>query len=196
MILCRALRQLGRRPCPFLSSQMVHDEGNCWARIVLPREEGQLRVTVTAYGANEREACDKMVLTSLTILSSEAEGADRTVLRLLPTDDTTDLWRQRHERLEVRPDAPILQACMEYAREMRGMHSRAEDRSRIYLQRCGEAEARVEDLEAQVAQLQQHLAGYGHPPAAPQPAQDEDSSDSEPEEIEGESSVSDGRSGI
>ena len=67
------------------------------------------------------------------------------------------------------------------------MYIRAEDRSRFYFDRFLETRARVEELEAQVGELQQRLAGHEQP--APM-EQDLPATTLEPEEVEGEASVS------
>ncbi|WVZ64097.1 hypothetical protein U9M48_013666 [Paspalum notatum var. saurae] len=152
-MLCRALREMGRRPCPFISVQTVHEEGNCMTRVVLPRGTFAGQQTLTAYGANKEEAYRKAVMGALASLSSRWE-AGHTVLRFLPTNDLDHAWQDRREQLRDRNGSRPLVACTDYAREVRGMYHRAENRSRFYSARYTEARTRVEELEAQVAQLQ------------------------------------------
>ncbi|WVZ97112.1 hypothetical protein U9M48_042669 [Paspalum notatum var. saurae] len=76
-LLCRALREMGRRPCPFISVQTVHEEGNCMAQVVLPRGTFAGQQTLTTYGANEEEAYRKAVMGALTSLSSVWERTTR-----------------------------------------------------------------------------------------------------------------------
>ena len=83
-LLCRALREMGRRPYPFISVQTVHEEGNFMAQVVLPRGTFAGQETITLYGANEEKAYRKAVMAALTSLSSRWE-AGHTVLRFLPT---------------------------------------------------------------------------------------------------------------
>ncbi|WVZ80013.1 hypothetical protein U9M48_027531 [Paspalum notatum var. saurae] len=92
-LLCRALREMGRRPCPFISVQTVHEEGNCMAQVVLPRGTFVGQQTLTTYGANEEEAYRKAVMGALASLSSRGE-ADHTVLRFLPTRDLDHAWQR------------------------------------------------------------------------------------------------------
>ncbi|WVZ84930.1 hypothetical protein U9M48_031897 [Paspalum notatum var. saurae] len=149
----RGSREMGRRPCPFISVQTVHEEGNCMAQVVLPRRTFAGQETLTTYGANEEEAYHKAVMGALTSLSSRWV-AGHTVLRFLPTRDLNHAWQDRREQLRDRNDSRPLVACMDYAREARGMYHRAENRSRFYFTRYTETRTRVEELEAQVAQLQ------------------------------------------
>ncbi|WVZ85000.1 hypothetical protein U9M48_031965 [Paspalum notatum var. saurae] len=116
------------------------------------------------YGANEEEAYQKAVMSAITFLSSE-EDAARSILRYLPTQEMDDEWVRRHDMLKARTDTQPYAACMEFASEMHGMYNRAEGRSRFYFHRHAEARARVEELEGQVAQLQQRLTVY-EPPLA------------------------------
>ena len=88
-ILCRAMRELRRRPCPFTSVQTAHEVGNCWAQVVLHRGHFTGQTTITTYGANEEEAYQKAVMAALVNLSS-TEEAGPTVLRFLPTDEMDD----------------------------------------------------------------------------------------------------------
>ncbi|WVZ58801.1 hypothetical protein U9M48_009030 [Paspalum notatum var. saurae] len=181
-LLCRAPREMERRPCPFISVQTVHEEGNCLAQVVLPRGTFAGQETLTTYGANEEEAYRKAVMAALTSLSSRWE-ADHTVLRFLPTRDLDHAWQDRREQLRDRNGSRPLVACMDYAREARGMYHRVENRSRFYFARYTETHTRVEELEAQVAQLQQRLAEY-ELPQQPAPLEEEESS--EPIEVEEE----------
>ncbi|WVZ63652.1 hypothetical protein U9M48_013266 [Paspalum notatum var. saurae] len=67
------------------------------------------------------------------------------------------------------------------------MYHRVEDRSHFYFDRYTETLTRVEELEAQVAQLQQRLAEYEppqQPPLAPAPSEEESSEPMEMEEEE------------
>ncbi|WVZ83568.1 hypothetical protein U9M48_030700 [Paspalum notatum var. saurae] len=171
---------MGRHPCPFISMQTVHEEGNCMARVVLRRGTFAGQQTLTAYGASEEEAYRKAVMGALTSLSSRWE-AGHTVLRFLPTNDLDHAWQDRREQLRDRNGSRPLVACMDYAHEARGMYQRAENRSRFYFARYTGARTRVEELEAQVAQLQQRLAEY-EPPQQPTPLEEEESS--EPMEVE------------
>ncbi|WVZ84753.1 hypothetical protein U9M48_031744 [Paspalum notatum var. saurae] len=174
---------MGRRPCPFISVQTVHEEGDCMAQVVLPRGTFAGQETLTTYGANKEEAYRKAVMAALTSLSSKWE-AGHTVLRFLPTNDLDHAWQDRHEQLWDRNSSRPLVACMDYAHEARGMYQRAENRSRFYFDRYTETRTRVEELEAQVAQLQQRLVEY-EPPQLPAPTPlDEESS--EPMEMEEE----------
>ncbi|WVZ63434.1 hypothetical protein U9M48_013068 [Paspalum notatum var. saurae] len=173
---------MGRRPCPFISVQTVHEEGNCMAQVVLPRGTFAGQETITLYGANEEEAYRKVVMVALTSLSSRWE-AGHTVLRFLPTNDLDHAWQDRREQLWNRSGSRPLVACMDYAREVRGMYHRAENRSR-YFDRYTETRTHVEELEAQVAQLQQRLVEY-EPSQQPTPAPLEEES-SEPMEMEEE----------
>ncbi|WVZ76275.1 hypothetical protein U9M48_024262 [Paspalum notatum var. saurae] len=182
-MLCRALREMGRRPCPFISVQTVHEEGNCMAQVVLPRGTFAGQQTLTTYGANEEEAYRKAVMGALTSLSSRWE-ADHTVLRFLPTRDLDHAWQERRGWLRDRNGSRPLVACMDYAREAHGMYQRADNRSRFYFSRYTETRTRVEELEAQVAQLQQRLAEY-EPPQQPAPLEEEEES-SEPMKVEEE----------
>ncbi|WVZ85294.1 hypothetical protein U9M48_032239 [Paspalum notatum var. saurae] len=159
-ILCRALREMGHRPCPFYSVQTAHREGSCWARVVVSHLNSANPHTIIVYGANEEEAYQKEVTSAITFLSSE-EDAGRSVLRYLPTQKIDDEWVHRHNMLKARTDTRPYAACMEFASEMHGMYNRAEGRSHFYFHRHAEAHARVEELEGQVAQLQQRLAVYG-----------------------------------
>ncbi|WVZ71892.1 hypothetical protein U9M48_020423 [Paspalum notatum var. saurae] len=177
---------MGRRPCPFILLQTVHEERNCMAQVVLPRETFAGQETLTTYGANEEEAYCKAVMAGLISLSSGWE-AGHTVLRYLPTNDLDHTWLDRREQLWDRNGSRPLVACMDYAREARGMYHCAEDRSRFYFDRNTETRTRVEELEAQVAQLQQRLAEY-EPPQQPAPAPLEEES-SEPMEMEEEEYV-------
>ncbi|WVZ89804.1 hypothetical protein U9M48_036163 [Paspalum notatum var. saurae] len=174
---------MGRRPCPFISVKMVHEEGDCMAQVVLPRGTFTGQETLTTYGANEEEAYRKAVMAALTSLSSEWE-AGHTVLRYLPTNDLDHAWLDRREQLQDRNGSRPLVACMDYAREARGMYHHAKYRSHFYFDRYMETRTRVEELEAQVAQLQQRLAKY-EPPQKPAPAPLEEES-SEPMEMEEE----------
>ncbi|WVZ75929.1 hypothetical protein U9M48_023945 [Paspalum notatum var. saurae] len=177
---------MGRRPCPFISVQTVHEEGDCMAQVVLPRGTFTGEETITTYTANEEEAYRKVVMAALTSLSSGWE-AGHTVLRYLPTNNLDHTWLDRREQLRDRNGSRPLVACMDYAREARGMYHRAEDRSRFYFDRYTETRTRVEELEAQVAQLQQHLAEYEppqQPPLAPVPLEEESSEPMEMEEEE------------
>ncbi|WVZ84613.1 hypothetical protein U9M48_031631 [Paspalum notatum var. saurae] len=99
-----------------------------------------------------------------------------------------DEWVRRHDILKARNDTRPYAACMEFASEMHGMYDRAEARSRFYFHRHAEARARVEELEGQVAQLQQCLAVYELPPAEQDP-QDRESSEPMEMEEEGEGSI-------
>ncbi|WVZ89152.1 hypothetical protein U9M48_035593 [Paspalum notatum var. saurae] len=146
-LLCRALREMGYRPCPFISVQTVHEEGDCMAQVVLPRGTFTGQETITTYTANEEEAYRKAVMAALTSLSSGWE-ASHTVLRYLPTNDFDHTWLDRREQLRDRNGSWPLVACMDYAREARGMYHRAEDRSRFYFDRYTETRTRVEELEA------------------------------------------------
>ncbi|WVZ63643.1 hypothetical protein U9M48_013257 [Paspalum notatum var. saurae] len=119
-------------------------------------------------------------MAALTSLSSRWE-AGHTVLRFLPTNDLDHAWQDRREQLRDRNGSRPLVACMDYAREARGMYHRAEKRSRFYFDQYMETRTRVEELEAQVAQLQQRLAEY-EPPQQPAPAPLEEES-SEPMEM-------------
>ncbi|WVZ93075.1 hypothetical protein U9M48_039088 [Paspalum notatum var. saurae] len=174
---------MGRRPCPFISVQTVHEEGNCMAQVVLPRGTFAGQQTLTTYGANEEEAYRKAVMGALTSLSSRWE-ADHTVLRFLPTRDLDHAWQERRGWLWDRNGSRPLVACMDYAREAHGMYQRAENRSRFYFSRYTETRTRVEELEAQVAQLQQRLAEYE--PQQPAPLEEEEEESSEPMEVEEE----------
>ena len=191
-ILCRALRQMGRRPCPFYSVQTMHGQGSCWARVVLPHPNSANPHTIVVYGANEEEAYLKAVTTAITFLSPE-EDAGHSDLRYLPTQEMDDEWVRRHDMLKARNDTQPYAACMGFASEMHRMYDRAEGRSRFYFHRHAEARARVEELEGQVAQLQQRLAVYEPPPAEQDP-QDRESSEPMEMEEEGEGSVPTGRS--
>ncbi|WVZ76014.1 hypothetical protein U9M48_024019 [Paspalum notatum var. saurae] len=148
---------MGRRPCPFISVQTVHEEGDCMAQVVIPRGTFTGQETITTYGANEEEAYHNAVMATLTSLCFGWE-AGHTVLRYLPTNDLDHAWLDRREQLRDRNGSQPLVACMDYAREARGMYHRAEDRSHFYFDRYTETRTRVEELEAQVAQLQQRLA--------------------------------------
>ncbi|WVZ51576.1 hypothetical protein U9M48_002709 [Paspalum notatum var. saurae] len=181
--MCRALREMGHRPCPSISVQTVHEEGNCMAQVVLPRGTFVGQETLTTYGANEEEAYRKAVMAVLTLLSSRWL-AGHTVLRFLPTNDLNHAWQDRREQLQDRNSSRPLVACMDYAREARGMYHRAENRSRFYFGQYTETRTCVEELEAQVAQLQQCLAEY-EPPQQPVPAPLEEEC-SEPMEMEEE----------
>ncbi|WVZ97794.1 hypothetical protein U9M48_043306 [Paspalum notatum var. saurae] len=153
------------------------------AQVVLPRGTFAGQETITLYGANEEEAYRKVVMAALTSLSSRWE-AGHTVMRFLPTNDLDHAWQDRREQLRDRNGSRPLVACMDYAREARGMYHRAENRSRFYFDRYTETRTRVEELEAQVAQLQQRLAEY-EPLQQPAPAPLEEES-SEPMEMEEE----------
>ncbi|WVZ52187.1 hypothetical protein U9M48_003271 [Paspalum notatum var. saurae] len=177
---------MGRRPCPFISVQTVHEEGNCMAQVVLQRGTFAGQETLTTYGVNEEEAYRKAVMATLTSLSSRWE-AGHTVLRFLPTNDLDHAWQDRCEQLRDRNGSRPLVACMDYAREARGMYHRVENRIRFYFDRYTETRTRVEELEAQVAQLQQRLAEY-EPPQQPAPAPLEEES-SEPMEMEEEETI-------
>ncbi|WVZ75753.1 hypothetical protein U9M48_023785 [Paspalum notatum var. saurae] len=175
---------MGRRPCPFISVQTVHEEGDCMAQVVLPRGTFPGQETLTTYGAKLEEAYRKVVMAALTSLSSGWE-AGHTVLRYLPTNDLDHTWLDRREQLRDRNGSRPLVACIDYAREARGMYHRAEDRSRFYFDRYTETRTRVEELEAQVAQLQQRLAEYELPQQpAPAPLEEESSEPMEMEEEE------------
>ncbi|WVZ52189.1 hypothetical protein U9M48_003273 [Paspalum notatum var. saurae] len=177
---------MGRRPYPFISVQTMHEEGDCMAQVVIPRGTFTGQETITTYTANEEEAYRKAVMAALTSLSSGWE-TDHTVLRYLPTNDLDHTWLDRREQLRDRNGSRPLVACMDYAREAHGMHHRAEDWSRFYFDRYTETRTRVEELEAQVAQLQQHLAEYEppqQPPLAPAPLEEESSEPMEMEEEE------------
>ncbi|WVZ97711.1 hypothetical protein U9M48_043225 [Paspalum notatum var. saurae] len=163
---------MGRRPCPFISVQTVHKEGDCMAQVVLPRGTFASQETITLYGANEEEAYRKAVMAALTSLSSGWE-AGHTVLHYLPTNDLDHAWLDRRKQLRDRNGSRPLVACMDYAHEACG--------SRFYFDRYTETRTRVEELEAQVAQLQQRLAEY-EPPQQPAPAPLEEES-SEPMEM-------------
>ncbi|WVZ48664.1 hypothetical protein U9M48_000084 [Paspalum notatum var. saurae] len=117
------------------------------------------------------------------------------VLRYLPTDDLDHTWLDRREQLQDRNGSRPLVACMDYAREARGMYHRAEDRGRFYFDRYTEARTRVEELEAQVAQLQQRLAEY-EPPQQPAPLEEEESSEPMEMEEEGGNDLSDANSRV
>ncbi|WVZ49197.1 hypothetical protein U9M48_000574 [Paspalum notatum var. saurae] len=175
---------MGRRPCPFISVQTAHEEANCMAQVVLPRGTFAGQETITLYGANEEEAYRKAVMAALTSLSSRWE-AGHTVLRFLPTRDLDHAWQDCREQLWDRNGSRPLVACMDYAREARGMYQRAENRSRFYFSRYMETRTRVGELEAQVAQLQQRLAEY-EPPQQPMPLEEEEEESSEPMEVEEE----------
>ncbi|WVZ52407.1 hypothetical protein U9M48_003464 [Paspalum notatum var. saurae] len=54
-LLCRALREMGRHPCPFISMQIVHEEGDCMAQVVIPRGMFTGQETITTYAANEED---------------------------------------------------------------------------------------------------------------------------------------------
>ncbi|WVZ71942.1 hypothetical protein U9M48_020470 [Paspalum notatum var. saurae] len=75
---------MGRRPCPFYSVQIMHGQGSCWARVVLPHPNSANPHTIVVYGANEEEAYMKSVMTAITFLSPE-EDAGHSDLRYLPT---------------------------------------------------------------------------------------------------------------
>ncbi|WVZ80912.1 hypothetical protein U9M48_028348 [Paspalum notatum var. saurae] len=152
-LLCRALREMGRRAYPFISVQTVHEEGDCMAQVVLPRGTFTGQETITTYGANEEEAYRKAVMAALPSLSSGWEPG-HTVLHYLPTNDLDHTWLDRREQLQDRNGSRALVACMDCACEARGMYHRAEDQSRFYFDRYTETPTHVEELEAQVAQLQ------------------------------------------
>ncbi|WVZ75475.1 hypothetical protein U9M48_023522 [Paspalum notatum var. saurae] len=177
LLLCRALREMGHRPSPFISVQTVHEEGNCMAQVILPRGTFAGQETLTTYGANEEEVYRKAVMAALTSLSSRWE-AGHTVLRFLPTNDLDHALQDRREQLRDRNGSRPLVACMDYAREARGMYHRAENRSHFYFARYTEARTRVEELEAQ-----QRLAEY-EPPQQPAPLEEESSEPMEMEEKE------------
>ncbi|WVZ49853.1 hypothetical protein U9M48_001176 [Paspalum notatum var. saurae] len=174
--------------------QTVHEERDCMAQVVLPRGTFTGQMTITTHAANEEEAYRKVVMAALTSLSSGWE-ADRTVLRYLPTDDLDHTWLDCREQLQNRNGSRPLVACMDYAREARGMYHRAEDRGRFYFDRYTEARTRVEELEAQVAQLQQRLAEY-EPPQQPAPLKEEESSEPMEMEEEGENDPSNANSRV
>ncbi|WVZ80341.1 hypothetical protein U9M48_027826 [Paspalum notatum var. saurae] len=156
------------------------------AQVVIPRGTFTGQETITTYAANEEEAYRKAVMATLTSLSSGWE-AGHTVLHYLPTNELDHTWLDRHEQLWDRNGSRPLIVCMDYAREARGMYHRAEDRSRFYFDRYTETRARVEELEAQVAQLQRRLAEYEppqQPPLAPAPLKEESSEPMEMEEEE------------
>ncbi|WVZ93587.1 hypothetical protein U9M48_039555 [Paspalum notatum var. saurae] len=111
---------MGRRPCPFISVQTVHEEGDCMAQVILPRGTFVGQETITLYGANEEEAYRKAVMAALTSLSSGWE-AGHTVLRYLPTNDLDHAWLDRREQPRDRNGSRPMVACMDYAREARGM---------------------------------------------------------------------------
>ncbi|WVZ70326.1 hypothetical protein U9M48_019001 [Paspalum notatum var. saurae] len=174
---------MGRRPCPFISVQTVHEEGDCMAQVVLPRGTFTGQETITTYGANEEEPYRKEVMAALTSLSFGWE-VGHTVLRYLPTNDLDHAWLDRREQLRDRNGSRPLVACMDYAREARGMYHRAEGLNRFYFDKYTETRTRVEELEAQVAQLQQCLVEYEAPQqAAPAPLEEESS---EPMEMDKE----------
>ncbi|WVZ79934.1 hypothetical protein U9M48_027456 [Paspalum notatum var. saurae] len=152
-LLCRALREMGRHPYPFISVQTVHEEGDCMAQVVIPWGTFTGQETITTYAANEEEAYRKVVMAVLTSLSSGWE-AGHTVLRYLPTNDLDRTWLDRREQLRDRNGSQPLVACMDYAREARGIYHRVEDRSRFYFDRYTETRSCVEELEDQVVQLQ------------------------------------------
>ncbi|WVZ70562.1 hypothetical protein U9M48_019221 [Paspalum notatum var. saurae] len=137
-------------------------------------------------GRREEEAYRKAIMAALTSLSFGWE-AGHTVLRYLPTNDLDHTWLDRREQLQDRNGSRPLVVCMDYAREARGMYHRAEDRSRFYFDRYTETHTRVEELKAQVAQLQPRLAEYEppqQPPLAPTPLEEESSEPMEMEEEE------------
>ncbi|WVZ81167.1 hypothetical protein U9M48_028578 [Paspalum notatum var. saurae] len=146
-LLCKALREMGRRPCPFISVQTVHEEGDCMAQVVLSRETFTRQETITTYAANEEEAYRKAVMAALTLLSFGWE-AGHTVLRYLPTNDLDNTWLDRREQLQDRNGSRPLVACMDFAREAHGMYHRVEDRSHFYFDRYTETRTHVEELEA------------------------------------------------
>ncbi|WVZ97884.1 hypothetical protein U9M48_043390 [Paspalum notatum var. saurae] len=177
---------MGRRPCPFISVQTVHEEEDCMAQVVIPQGTFTGQETITTYAANEEEVYRKAVMAALTSLSSGWE-AGHTVLCYLPTNDLDHTWLDRREQLQDRNGSRPLVACMDYAREARGMYHRAEDRSRFNIDMYTETRTRVEELEAQVAQLQQRLAEYEppqQPPLAPSHLEEESSEPIEMEEEE------------
>ncbi|WVZ84345.1 hypothetical protein U9M48_031386 [Paspalum notatum var. saurae] len=185
---------MGRRPCPFISVQTVHEEGNCMAQVVLPRGTFTGQETITLYGANEEGAYRKAVMAALTSLSSRWE-VGHTVLRFLPTRDVDHAWQDHREQLRDRNGSQPLVACMDYAREARGMYHRAGNRSRFYFPRYTETRTHVEELEAQVAQLQQRLAEY-EPPQQPTPLEEEESLEPMEVEEEEENDLSDANSRV
>ncbi|WVZ75697.1 hypothetical protein U9M48_023732 [Paspalum notatum var. saurae] len=85
---------MGRRPCPFILVQTVHEEGDCMAQVVLPRGMFTGQETLTTYGANEEEAYRKAVMAAL--LSSGWE-AGHMVLCYLSTNDLNHAWLDRRE---------------------------------------------------------------------------------------------------
>ncbi|WVZ75137.1 hypothetical protein U9M48_023224 [Paspalum notatum var. saurae] len=143
-------------------------------------------------GRTRRKPIRRRVTTAITFLSPE-EDAGHSDLRYLPTQEMDDEWVRRHDMLKARNDTRPYAACMGFASEMHRMYDRAEGRSRFYFHRHAEARARVEELEGQVAQLQQRLAVYEPPPAEQDP-QDRESSEPMEMEEEGEGSVPTGRS--
>ncbi|WVZ80806.1 hypothetical protein U9M48_028257 [Paspalum notatum var. saurae] len=138
---------MGRRPCPFISVQTVHEEGDCMVQVVIPWGTFTGQETITTYAANEEEAYRKAVMPALTSLTSRWE-ADHTVLRYLPTNDLDNTWLDRRDQHRDKNGSRPLVACMDYAREARGMYHRAEDRSRFYIERYTETRTRVDKLEA------------------------------------------------
>ncbi|WVZ80915.1 hypothetical protein U9M48_028350 [Paspalum notatum var. saurae] len=133
-------------------------------------------------------------MAALASLSSRWE-AGHTVLRFLPTNDLDHAWQDRREQLRDRNGSRPLVACMDYAREARGMYHHAENRSRFYFARYTETCTHVEELEAQVAQLQQRLAEY-EPPQLPAPLEEEESSEPMEMEVEEGNDPSDANSRV
>jgi len=174
LILCRAMRELGRRPCPFISTQLIHEPGVCEAKVVLTTANGSFR-TIVSRGVSGEDARKGALMTALAVLSSEEEAGD-TVLRFLPTlgqDD--DPWQDRRDDLRARGASRPQVACVDYAREVYGLYIQEKDRSQFFAARHRDAQARREELEAQVSVLQQRLAQY-------EGSQDGESS--EPQEME------------
>ncbi|WVZ76452.1 hypothetical protein U9M48_024428 [Paspalum notatum var. saurae] len=159
---------MGRRPCPFYSVQTMHEQGSCRARWVLPHPNSANPHTIVVYGANEEEAYLKARYDGYHFSSPE-EDAGHSDLRYLPTREMDDEWVRRHDMLKARNDTRPYAACMGFASEMHRMYDRAEGRSRLYFHRHAEARTRVEELEGQVAHLQQCLAVYEPPPAEQDP---------------------------
>ncbi|KAJ1283668.1 hypothetical protein BS78_03G146200 [Paspalum vaginatum] len=173
-ILCRALREMRRRPCPFFSVQTVQAEGHCMASVVLPSSHTAVRQTITVYGANEEDAYDKVTLAAITSLSSSG-AAGMSVLRYLPTDGYDDEWLRRHNMLEERIDTRPYAATMQFAHSVHGMYLRAEDRVSHYRDQHMYAQDRIEELEAELAEAQQRLAQYEQDPSVAPVVEDEDS---------------------
>lgn len=190
LMLCRALREMRLRPCPFISVQTIHEEERCKAEVKIPTRRTGRFSTVTAYGSNDEEAYRKAMVSALNMVASKEE-AGNTVLRYLPTNEIDYTWENRREELQDRDGSRPMVACMDYARELRGMYNREAGRRRFYFDRYVEASTRAEELEARLQQLQQRLAQYEPPlPAAEDPMES-----SEPEEVEmEEDSVTTGHS--